>query len=107
MFDFEGAGMNFRKILMEYVGKDIYIGIEEKDGCRTEHVIHGYRLTQCSGQNGDFCRVVPENPAAASVELDISAEVTGYHQGILLVDVEAMSRSLNYHIFIADEIEWI
>ena len=46
--------MNFRKILMEYVGKDIYIGIEEKDGCRTEHVIHGYRLTQSSGEERGF-----------------------------------------------------
>lgn len=97
--------MDFKKILMDYVGKDIYVGIEEKDGSRMEYVIHCYTLVQSSNGNGEFYRIVSQNSEMAYVELDLAAEVTRYRQRTLLVDVEARSRSLHYHIFIADAVE--
>ena len=106
MFVFSrGAGMDIKKILVDYVGKDVYVCTEAADGSRTEYVIHCYRLVRSPGQSGDFYRIVSGDSEEVSAELDLSAELTGYHLGILLVDVEAKSGNMNYHMFIADRIE--
>ncbi|MCI8299240.1 MAG: hypothetical protein HFI69_02635 [Lachnospiraceae bacterium] len=96
--------MEFEAIILEHMGKDIYIGIEApKEHRRQETVVQNYQVLSPEGQEykgGGTGLICSEDHKEDAVRLELKAGIEHKECLFDMIDIEARYKKYFYHIYI-------
>lgn len=96
--------MEFNAIILENMGKDIYIGMEIPENHeRREAVIKNYRVTASDGKEymgEETAFIFSEREQEKVVELGMKAKIDRWNRLFDMIDIEARYQRYFYHIYI-------
>lgn len=104
MFLWEGHILNFETVILENVGKDIYIGIEILEPCeRKEVILKNYFIATAEGKKysgEDTALLFSKQSRSKSLKITMKAQIERWSRLFDMIDIEARYQKYFYHIYI-------
>lgn len=96
--------MEFEAILLEHMGKDIYIGVENsEERKRQEDIFENYQLLSPEGgayDGADIGLLCSGNNDREGIRLEMRARIQHLRRLFDMIDIEARYQRYFYHIYI-------
>lgn len=104
----EGSIVDFEAIILQHMGKDIYIGVEDSlEHSRQEAVFQNYQVLSLGGGAYEGAKtglICSGNDRRKRVKLELGAELKRWNQLFDMTDIEARYQRYFYHIYIMEYI---
>ncbi len=101
--------MEFETIILEHIGKDIYIGIEiPEEHTRQEAVFQNYQILSLEGKEyggSGTCFLCSKEKHKDFLRLEMKATIEKSSHLFDLIDIEARYQRYFYHIYIMNYID--
>ena len=104
MFFWEGHILNLEAVILENVGKDIYIGIEILEHCkRKEMILKNYFIATSEGRKysgEDTAFLFSKQTPNKGLKIAMKAQIERWCRLFDMIDIEARYQKYFYHIYI-------
>lgn len=92
--------MEFKDLILNNIGRDMYICIENESGERYENIINRYNIIK-SKMGSDL---IQSAKSITNVEICLDAELLFHKEKkrTKLIDIEAAYKTIKYHMYISD-----